>query len=215
MQITNLTPKGKRHTVIWLDGEPAGFLENREVSGLRLEVDTELSETDWQKIVTEIILPRGKRKALELLQLQDRTVKELHEKLLASDYSEFQCWEIIAYVASFHYIDEKRYAVNYIRSHAKTKSARELRMNLFQKGIDTETYNAAYEQYALENMSGDEEIEDPETAAVRQFVAKRIRKDSMTPEERQKVYAGLVRKGFATGAIRRVLAEYGWSDPEE
>ena len=91
MQITNLTPKGKRHTVIWLVGEPAGFLENREVSGLRLEVDTELSETDWQKIVTEIILPRGKRKALELLQLQDRTVKELHEKLLASDYSEFQC----------------------------------------------------------------------------------------------------------------------------
>ncbi|MBP5491080.1 MAG: RecX family transcriptional regulator [Lachnospiraceae bacterium] len=217
MQITNLTPKGKRQTVIWLDGEPAGFLDNRDVSSYRLEIDTSISEADWEKIVSEVILPRGKRKALELLQVQDRTVKELHEKLLASDYSESQSWEIIAYVASFHYIDEQRYAVNYVRAHAKTKSAREMQMVLMRKGIEQDIFRNAYEQYQTESSDADdgEEEESPEIAAVRQFVAKRVRGNSMSEKERQKIYAGLQRKGFAGDAIRRVLSEYEWTRSEE
>ena len=69
MQITDLIPKGKRQTIVCLDGTPAGFLDNRDISAYRLEAGGEVDEAAWAKIVAETILPRGKRKALELLQL--------------------------------------------------------------------------------------------------------------------------------------------------
>lgn len=236
MLITDLKPKGKRQSVVWIDGEPAGFLDNRDISAYRLEAGEDISAEIWQKIVAETILPRGKRKALELLQLQDRTTKELHDKLIGGDYTEDQTREIIAYVASFRYIDEHRYAYHYIYAHAKSKSFREMQQVLLSRGVDPDTIEAAYAQFAKEcsGVAGagkdgktgvstdvnsarqstrqtgyeDTDVGSAEEAAVRRFVSRRVRGASMTSDERRKVYAGLMRKGFSYDAVRRVLAEY-------
>ena len=214
MWITDLTPKGKRQTIVWIDGEPAGFLDNREVSAYRLSVDSEIDEAGWDRIVRDSILPRGKRKALELLQLQDRTTKELHDKLVAGDYTEAQTWEIIAYVASFRYIDEQRYAMNYIRSHAKTKSVREMRQTLLQRGVSAEIFETAYEKFVQESADGEQESESPELLAARRFAERRVRGGSLSYEARTKLYAALVRKGFSQDTIRSVLEEYPGEDAD-
>ena len=211
MLITDLIPKGKRRTVIWLDGTPAGILDNRDVSAYRLEAGSEIDEPAWQRIVQETILPRGKRKALELLQLQDRTTKELHDKLIDAEYTEEQTWEIIAYVASFRYIDERRYAINYFRVHAKTKSYREMQQVLLSRGVEEDTVAAAYEQFVRDSGGTDAEgddVESPEVLAVRRYVSGRVRGTAMTVEQRGKIYSGLMRKGFSYDAIRNVLSEY-------
>ncbi len=216
MTVTDMTAKGKRQTVISLDGSPAGFLDNREADSLGLEIGVEVSAEEWQKVEEETILPRGKRKALELLQLQDRTTKELHDKLIASDYTEKQTWEIIAYVVSFHYIDETRYAYNYIRSHAANKSLREMRRTLVQKGVGEEVVEKAYLQYrddfqtgniAGGNAGGDapERMDSPEEAAVRKFVRKRTHGEPVSGAEKEKLLAALMRKGFSYEAIRTVM----------
>lgn len=225
MLITDLTPKGKRQTVVWLDGAPAGFLDNRDISAYRLETDAEVDEATWMKIVNETILPRGKRKALELLQLQDRTTKELHDKLVSGDYTEEQTWEIIAYVASFRYIDEHRYSVNYFRAHAKNKSFREMQQVLLMRGVEQETITSAYEQFSRDAAavpagssgtgSDSAQSESAEVQAVRTFVSRRVRGSSMTVDERRRIHAGLVRKGFSYDAIRSVLSEYPAEGPEE
>lgn len=214
MWITDLTPKGKRQTIVWIDGEPAGFLDNREVSAYRLSVDSEIDEAGWDRIVRDSILPRGKRKALELLQLQDRTTKELHDKLVAGDYTEAQTWEIIAYVASFRYIDEQRYAMNYIRSHVKTKSVREMRQTLLQRGVSAEIFETAYEKFAQESADGEQESESPELIAARRFAERRVRGGSLSYEARTKLYAALARKGFSQDTIRSVLEEYPGEDAD-
>jgi len=216
MLITDLIPKGKRQTVVWLDGASAGFLDNRDVSAYRLEAGSEITEAAWQKIVQETILPRGKRKALELLQLQDRTTKELHDKLIAGDYTEEQTWEIIAYVTSFRYIDEQRYAVNYFHAHAKSKSYREMQQVLLSRGVEQDTVAAAYEQFMKDNSGANPEEDDvgsPEVLAVRRYVGGRVRGTVMTAEQRRKVLAGLMRKGFSYDAIRCVLSGYTTEEP--
>ena len=213
MTVTDMTAKGKRQTMISLDGSPAGFLDNREADSLGIEIGVEISAEQWQKVEAETILPRGKRKALELLQLQDRTTKELHDKLIASDYTEKQTWEIIAYVVSFHYIDETRYAYNYIRSHAANKSLREMRRTLVQKGVDEEVVEKAYLQYrddfqtgkAGGNGEGSEYADSPEEAAVRKFVRKRTHGEPVSGAEKEKLLAALMRKGFSYDAIRSVM----------
>lgn len=215
MLITDLIPKGKRQTVVWLDGTSAGFLDNHDVSAYRLEAGLEITEAAWQKIVQETILPRGKRKALELLQLQDRTTKELHDKLIAGDYTEEQTWEIIAYVTSFRYIDEQRYAVNYFRAHAKSKSYREMQQVLLSRGVEPDTLASAYEQFVKDSndTNAEEDAESPEILAVRRYVTGRVHGTVMTAEQRRKVYAGLIRKGFSYDAIRCVLSEYSTEGP--
>lgn len=212
MTVTDLTAKGKSMTTVWLDGKKVGVLSRKDVSVCGLDLGVELSAEQWKKIESERILPRGRQKALELLQLQDRTTKELHDRLLLADYTEEQVWEIIAYVMSFHYIDEDRFVDNYIRNHARTKSRREIQRALLLKGIETPAVDAAYRRYEQERREASEAgdaTESAETAAVRQFVANRIRGAEMTPEKRKKIFAALMRKGFAYGSIRTVLSEYG------
>ena len=222
MIVTDLVPKGKRQVVVWIDGEPSGILENREVSGYRLEAGTELEPVQWEKIVNEAILPRGKRKALELLEVHDRTTKELHDKMLSSGFTEAQTWDIIAYVMSFHYIDEERYAVSYFSRHASAKSFREMQQTLLRKGVAQETIDSAYRKYRAEaedakgreDSADDGEPDDDrhgnevELSAVRRFVEKRLRGKTITRAERDKVYAGLIRKGFDYAAIQKVFSEY-------
>ncbi|MCR5087425.1 MAG: RecX family transcriptional regulator [Lachnospiraceae bacterium] len=215
MTVTDMTPKGRQQLILWIDGEKRGFLERRDVNALGLEIGSEVTQEQWQKITAERILPRGKKKALELLERQDRTTRELHDRLIAADYTEEQTWDIIAYVVSFHYIDEARYAYQFILNHAKTKSRREITQVLVLKGVDKALIEQAYTEYeamtrgsAAEISADDSDGTSVEEAAVRRFVSQRVHGREMTREKRKKVLAGLLRKGFSYPAIRAVLSEY-------
>ena len=59
-------------------------------------------------------LTRAKKRALYLLTDQDRTEKQLREKLEKTGYSGQVIEETIEYVRSFGYIDDLRYSVRYI-----------------------------------------------------------------------------------------------------
>jgi len=200
MIVTDIAQKGRRELTVWLDGEEAGFLEKRDAVAYGLEIGNEISAELWKRITDECILPRGKKKALLLLQMQDRTTKELHDKLVRSGYTEEQTWEIIAYVVSFRYIDETRYSMNYIRCHATTKSLREMQQTLQNRGISPETFQSAYEQYREE-----EQIASPEETAARKLVDRRLKGRKVSAAEREKIYGALMRKGFSYEVIRKVL----------
>ena len=219
MNVTDLTPKGKKALNVWLDGCKAGFLESREVSAYGLEIGSEISKERWQKIVADVILPRGKKKALSLLELQDRTTKEMHDRLLMADYTEEQVWDIIAYVVSFGYIDEHRYAYQYIKNHARTKSRREITQALLLKGVGRDLIESAYRRYAEESGGAETDstggdggqskgYSSVEEDAVRRFVAARVKGTEITQEKRRKVFCALTRKGFSYAAIRSVLSDY-------
>lgn len=229
MIITDIVPKGKRQSVIWIDGQPAGFLDNRDITFYNLRQDEELNPVIWEKIEKELILPRGKRKAIELLEFQDRTTKELHDKLTLTGYTEQQTWEILAYVVSLHYIDEQRYAESYMRSHGKSKSRREMKQVLLMKGVPEELIEAAYENYRADcreelryhnilagnEDDGNAEYDDPEQAAVRKQIQKKFPDGSISASKAEKLYASLMRKGFSYDAIRSVMSEYHITEEEQ
>ena len=62
---------------------------------------------------------RAKHRALYLLERADRTEQELRSKL-EKTYEPEIVEEAIAYVRQYHYIDDKRYAVNYLGSRGKS-----------------------------------------------------------------------------------------------
>lgn len=155
---------------------------------------------------TESVSPEEKEcrkaaeKAMNLLLQQDRTKKELQDRLYRAGFSEKASLYAMEYVTGFGYIDDMRYARNYISYHKGNRSRKELRYKLLNKGIEADVLAVALEEY---------ETEDEREALIR-LIRKRLHGRSLTEldyNERNKLTAYLARKGFSLPAIRRVMQE--------
>lgn len=143
---------------------------------------------------------KAAEKAMNLLLQQDRTTKELQDRLYRVGFSEQAVAYAMEYVTSFGYLDDVRYAVNYISFHKGNRSKKELHYKLLNKGIDAETLALAWEDYEPAD----------EQEALAHLLRKRLKGKSLAEmdyTERNKVTAYLARKGFALPAIRRAMQE--------
>ena len=150
------------------------------------------------------ILLKGKKRALRLLERKDYTRKELTDRLFKDGYDEDMVTQIIAYVDSFHYLDDSRVAGSFIRSRKEHKSKRELEYLLKQKGVSEEEIETAIE----ENYKNEDGIEQEEIAIaryLRKFHVDEEKLKAISYEEKEKLAAKLYRKGFASEKIRKML----------
>lgn len=217
MRITAIVPDGKTKGKIYLDGEYAGFLRNRELAVWNLTEERELTDAEWQRLVETAILPRGRKKALDLLLVQERSRKELEDKLLASGYTPEQVEAVIQYVLQFPYLDDERYALHYFCGAGNRKSFRQMQYELRGKGVSDRDISTAYERYLLQKQeeqgTADAQEEayeqrDAERATLRRLVEKKIRNRCPEAEEWERLYASLARKGFRGEDILEVFREF-------
>lgn len=144
----------------------------------------------------ENLLLRAKKRAMHLLERMDRTEAQLREKLRQNQYPEDVIEEAVAYVKQFHYIDDFRYACNYIRYREQNTSRRKLAMDLAQKGVARELIDRALEE---------EYIEENESARILKWLEKKnYDADHADIKQKQKMYQFLLRKGFRSEDILRL-----------
>ncbi|MBQ8185003.1 MAG: regulatory protein RecX [Lachnospiraceae bacterium] len=139
---------------------------------------------------------KAKHRALYLLERMDRTESELRQKL-AQNYEPDVVEEALDYVKQYHYIDDLRYARNYIASKSQVKSKRQIEQELLlKKGVSKEIVEAAF---------AETEIQDERLLIRRWMEKKRIDPDTAPREELQKFYLFLMRRGFRSEDVRNVL----------
>lgn len=144
---------------------------------------------------------KARKKAMRLLEHMDRTEKGLYEKLCRSGFSQDAVLDAIEYVKSFGYINDLRYAGQYISGRLGKKSRQKILQELIQKGIERDT---AEEAWALETQ--DEEPDEKE--AIRKEIEKKYEKCTVLNEkEMRRLYGYLSRRGFKAGDIMHVLEE--------
>lgn len=100
----------------------------------------------------------ARRKAMLLLEHMDRTEKGLSDRLRQAGFSAEATEDAMNYVRSYGYLNDYRYAMNYISFRMGTKSRQKILQELSGKGIDRETVLAAWEEAA--------EIEEPDELAI-------------------------------------------------
>jgi len=155
-----------------------------------------LEEEVYKEITDNILLKRAKLCLMHLLQAMDRTEQQLRNKLAQSEYPQEVIDKAIAYVQGFHYLDDKRYAENYVDLRKRTKSRRQIRQELYQKGVPQDIARTAMEDYSP----------DQEREAIYEWMRKKhFSPDNATPEERKKIYGFLLRKGFRMSDILSCL----------
>lgn len=136
-------------------------------------------------------------KAMQLLLYKDRTERELSERLKQTGFSEQAVRAAMEYVESFGYIDDLRYATNYVSFRRESKSRREIIYKLREKGVADNTIEQALE----EEYQGEGE-------AIRNLLEKRLKGkkiEELERRERDKHIAYLCRKGYSYSEIQRAL----------
>ncbi len=206
MTVTDLKPypKGKGRVSVYLNDEFAFVLYKGELSQYGLEEGMTVDDELYDRILDETVIKRAKKRGMNLLMNMDRTEADVRRKLSEGGYPPVAVDAAVEYLRSFHYLDDMRYASEYIRFKSATMSRKQITLKLSEKGIDKCVIEDAFEQY--ENESGEDPAET-ERKLVQKLVEKRYPQgtDNLDHAEKQKLCAYLYRKGFSSSAINNYL----------
>ncbi len=186
---------GGRYLVSFDTGERFP-LYGRELEQFSIREDAVLPDSDFDRIMQELLPKRGRLCAMHFLERTDRTEQQLRRKLGALFYPEEIIDNAVDYMKQYHYVDDVRYAVRYIEYRMEHESLRRLEQQLYQKGISKEDFLAAAGQ-----------VESPdEERQIRQWLKKKhYPGEGADRKETDRMYRFLLRKGYSPSSVSRVM----------
>ena len=201
MEITKIQALTKQKYRIFLDGESAFTVYKGELSRYHLEEGAVLPPEVYEELVNGVLKKRATLRAMHILERTDKTEAQLRKKLEESEYPKEAVESAIAYVTSYGYLDDRRYAEHYIEWKKQGKGKARLKMELAQKGISREII-----EEVLESTDFGETRE-----MIRQIILKKRKTNiPMNEKEKQRLYGFLMRKGFPSSDILAVMREEEW-----
>ena len=206
MEITKVQALTKQKYRIFLDGESAFAVYKGELSRYHLEEGAVLPPEVYEELVNRVLKKRATLRAMHILERTDKTEAQLRRKLEESEYPKEAVESAIAYVTSYGYLDDRRYAEHYIEWKKQGKGKARLKMELVQKGISREII-----EEVLESTDFGETRE-----MIRQIILKKRKTDiPMNEKEKQRLYGFLMRKGFYSSDLLAVMREEEWRNNTE
>lgn len=185
----------KKVRVVFEDAEDL-VLYRGEIRKYRIEEGEDLPEEEYHEIFYQVIGKRAKKRAMHLLEKMDRTESDLREKLRMNGYPQELVDEAVDYVKRYHYIDDRRYAENYVRFHQGQKSAARLKMDLMRKGVSKDLIEQALSQ----------EYQSDERKMIEQILQKKeYFSGEKLPAEQRRMYGYLLRRGYKSSDILHVM----------
>lgn len=145
-----------------------------------------------------------------LLGSRDYSEYRLRTKLQEAGYPPSIIQECIEKLIQARYLDDRRYAEAYVRSHLHDRSSLRIRRDLTERGIAEEAVAAAFEAVGEET--------DTEEAQLDQ-IRNLLRRRRYDPDQedfalKQKTMAFLHRKGYAPELIRKAMEEKAEEEPD-
>lgn len=197
MIISRLEEIGKKQVRLFFDEGKYCLLYHNEIRRLGLREQEEVDQKVFAEL-NALLLHRAKLKAMSLLKYQDRTKKELKERLARLEFPEFIIEDAVSYVESFGYINDEAYIRRYMEYKAPSKSRLQIQRELQQKGVSIQLLESVWEEYEYQ----EEDI-------LEEQLQKRIRqKGPVTDGNFQKNYGYFARKGFSSNLILNLLKKY-------
>lgn len=167
-----------------------------EARRFRLKEDAGITEEDFRSLLDEVIGKRAKKRAMHLLERMDRTEAQLRQKLEEGGYPQICIDSAIAYVKSYHYVDDYRYACVFVRGSQEKMSRRQIRMKLMQRGVGVDLIERALQ----EEYAGDETEQISALLVKRHFIP-----GKSDEKEFRRTYQYLMRRGFQSGDILKAM----------
>ena len=147
------------------------------------------------------------KKCLSLLEYRDRSKQQLREKLAGAGFSPGAVDTAVDYAEGFGYLDDRRFAENYVRTHCEKQSRMQMRGKLRESGVSEEYIDDALELYRDEEEQAAEAFLKSRTAALVNASEKEEQY-----AEKQKLIRKAMSKGFSYSTIISVLEKMGLTE---
>ena len=194
MIVTSIEQHTKTKVKVCLDNRTDFQLYKREIDTYGINEGEELSNYD--EILSEVLIPRAKKRAMHLLEKMDRTKADIRSKLRRNGYPDEAINAAIEYIESYNYLNDERYAYMYVRNYCNSRSRNRIMQDLYRKGVDKDTINDAI----------DSEYSVDEVELIKMYIIKRgYDADNASMKDRDKMFRFLISKGFPLDEIQRFI----------
>lgn len=198
VQVTSVIPLEKGKARIRFEDGSEVILYKGEIRKLGIQEGCVITDEVYHKIIDEILGQRAIKRAMHLLEKQDRTERQLYDKLKENGYPEVCIESAISYVKRYYYIDDFRYASAYIRYRQEKKSRQKLKLELQAKGIARDVIEEALEE---------EYVSDDQKKILELLQKRRYSFENADTAEQRKNYQFLLRRGFQSSDILHVMRQ--------
>lgn len=200
MTVTEIVEISKKQSRVCLDHELYFVLYKGELHQYGIAEGEELTEEQCSELFEELLPRRAKLRAMNLLQSRDYTECQLRDKLRNGGYPETVVVQALDYVKSFHYVDDLRYAGDYLATFSGRKSLRRMELDLQQKGIPKTVIEQAVAAWR-EREGGQDELQ----MACELLAKRHYDRDTSDRRQQQRMYNFLMYRGFSSEVIRKAL----------
>ncbi len=198
MIITDVVPKRRKLSALYIDGEFALKIDTEAFLSSRFKIGEEITDEELKELIEASNEKRAKEKALWLISYRDHSKKELEDKL-RRDSDEESAHKAVERMEELGLIDDEKYARRYAEELINVKhfSVRAARYKLTEKGIDRELADEILGKL------------DPDPREHIAIILERKYRNSITDEKvRRRAVAALQRMGYGWSDINAVIGEY-------
>lgn len=197
MKITEIRPRRKGLSALFIDGEFAMALDTQTLLEQRIDVGKELDDEELHELITLSNERRAKEKALWLISYRSHSKKELRDKIRRTCDAE-AADKAVERMEDLGLVNDEDFARRYAEQllYGKRLSKRAAFYELRRKGIDQAT---AEEVLAELDVDVHEQI--------RALIEKKYRQIN-DEKIRRRAVAALQRLGYGWEDIKAVLEEY-------
>lgn len=200
MIVTEIIAITKSRYRVVLDETMSFVLYKGELNRFHIQEGAEFPEDIYRSLLHETLPKRAKLRCMNLLKSRDYTRKQLEDKLRQGGYPAKIIEDALAYIESYGYIDDEKYAKEFIAYNMQKKSRIRIENDLLKRGVSRELICKVFDELKAMGMEADE-VDMIEKLLLK----KNFYTQSATDEEKRKIYGFLYRKGFHTDMINRVL----------
>lgn len=198
MRISDIKPAKLHFNEVYLSNGEKVLLDKDVCAEQSLMTDMEIDPDFLEELKFQSDYVRAKSRALWYLDRMDYSEKALYEKLVQKGFDKKASSAVVAKLVELGLLNDRRYAeILAVKLAEQGNSNRATLQKMLLKGV-------AYD-LAKEVLS---ETETDEVSKILALIEKKYSGKLQDPDNFQKVYAALVRRGFSYGDVKTALKKY-------
>lgn len=198
MIITDIVPKRKRLSAIYIDGEFALKLDTETVISSPYSVGSNITDEQLKQLIEASGEKRAKEKALWLLSSRDHSKRELEAKIRKSSDID-SAKKAVERMEELGLVDDEKFARRYAEQliNVKHLSKKGVKYKLIEKGIDKDLAEQILE-----------ELDPDPREHIERLIERKYQRYLSDEKGRRKTVAALQRMGYSWSDIKAVMSNY-------
>jgi len=162
-----------------------------------IECGSQFTQDEWEEILIRSDYELGINYALDCVSRGPKTIKEMRDKLMSRGCRKDASDKVIVRLSELNYLDDSRYAADYVAWNRATKGKFRIRQELYNKGISRKIIDIAL-------LNAGDELE-----CARALAEKHLRGRRCEGKDREQLIRYLAGRGYSFDLIRDAIKAIG------